>query len=95
MKCERQKLYIKIYKGKIVTKLNFFMSQSRSDTADVLQGVVTYIYLTALLFVFSWFGDELSTEVNRIDNLNFSFIIIVFDTAIQVIHFSFNTCMVA
>jgi len=77
MKSERQKLYIKIDKCKIVTKLKFFVSQSRSDLADVLQGVVTYIYLTGLLFVFSWFGDELSTEVNRIDNLNFSFIIIV------------------
>ena len=73
---------------KIVTKLKLFVSQSRCDTADVLQGVVVYIHLTGLLFVFSWFGDELSTQVNRIDNFNFSFIIIDLDTAIQVIHFS-------
>jgi len=72
----KKKLYIEIYKSKIVTKIKFFISQSRSDAADVLQGVVTYIYLTGLLFVFSWFGDELSTEVNTFDHLNFSFIIL-------------------
>lgn len=53
------------------------MSQNMSDPADVLQGVVTYIYLTGLLFVFCWLGDELSTEVSTFDQLNFSFIFIV------------------
>jgi hypothetical protein len=66
-----------------------------SDPADVLQGVVTYIYLTGLLFVFSWLGDELSTEVSTFDQLNFSFIYVVFDTAIQSLHFCFNACLVA
>lgn len=77
MEGERQKLYIKIYKCKRVTKLQFFMSQSMSDPADVLQGVAFYIYLTCLLFVFSWLGDELSTEVSTFEHLNFSFIFIV------------------
>jgi len=62
------------------------MSQSKSDITDVSQGVATYIYLTGFLFVFSWFGDELSTEVSTFGHLNFSFIISVFDNAIQVIH---------
>jgi len=69
MKGERQKYYIKIYKCKRVTKLKFFMSQSMNDLADVMQGVVTYIYLTGFLFVFSWLGDELSTEVSTFCHL--------------------------
>jgi hypothetical protein len=71
------------------------MSQSRSDPADVLQGVVTYIYLTGFLFVFSLLGEELSTDVSTFGHINFSFIFIVFHTAIQVLHFSFNICLVA
>lgn len=71
------------------------MSQSKSDPADVLQGVVTYIYLTGFLFVFSWLGDELSNEVSTFGHLNFSFIFIIVDTAIQILHFCFNTCLVA
>jgi len=95
MKCERQKLYITINKCKIVTKLKFFMSQNKSDLADVMLGVVVYIFLTSILFVFSWFGEELSTEVNTFDHLNFSFNYIVFDSAIQILYFCFNTCLVA
>ena len=72
----KKRHYIKLYKCKIFTKIKFFISQSRSDTPDVLQGVVAYIYLAGLLFVFSWFGDELSTEVNTFDNLNFSFMLL-------------------
>jgi len=67
------------------------MSQSMSDPADIIQGVVTYIYLTGFLFVFSWFGDELSTEVSTFGHLNFGFIISVFDTANQVIQFCLIT----
>jgi len=95
MKVENKKLYIKIYKRKGITELKFFMSQSRSDPSDASVGVVTYIYLTGFLFVFSWLGDELSTEVSAFGHLNFSLIFIVSDTAIQVIHFCFNTCPVA
>jgi len=62
---------------KRLTELKFFMSQSKSDPADVSQGVVAYILLTFFLFVFSWFGDELSTEVSAFGHLNFSFITIV------------------
>jgi hypothetical protein len=95
MKGEGQKYYIKIFKCKTVTKLKLFMSQSMSDPADVLQGVVTYIYLTGFLFLFSWLGEQLSTEVCTFGHHNFSFIFIVFDAAIQILYFCFNACLVA
>ena len=53
-----------------------------SDPADILQGVITYIYLTGFLFVFCWLGDELSSNVSTFGHLNFSFIFIVYYTAV-------------
>jgi hypothetical protein len=45
---------------------------------DVLQGLVTYICLAGFLFVFSWLGDELTSEVSTLGHVNFSFNFSVF-----------------
>jgi hypothetical protein len=42
------------------------------DHTDVMQGLVFYIVLTGCLCVYSWLGNELTTEVSENIHLNYS-----------------------
>jgi hypothetical protein len=42
-----------------------FNSQSMGDTVDVLEALFFYCVLTGAMYIFSWFGNELSTQVRE------------------------------
>ena len=49
-----------------------FLWQSLGDHADVMQGLAFYAVLTGCLCVFSWLGNDLTTEVSENIHLNYS-----------------------
>jgi len=51
----------------------FFLFQSLGNVADVLQGLMIYIYFAGAMCLYCWLGNELSTEVSTTDHLKFSF----------------------
>jgi hypothetical protein len=89
-----KKYYLNIYNCKIFNELKHFILQSISDPADLSLGVVVYFFLSSILFVFSWLGDELTAEVSALGHFNFSFIFSAYN-AVQKITFSCNNCQVA
>jgi len=56
----------------VITVQIVFLCQSLGDNADVMQGLVFYVVLTGCLWVFSWLGNDLTTEVSEIIHLNYS-----------------------
>ena len=56
----------------VIAVLFFFLWQGLGDHTDVLQGLVFYIVLTGCLWVFSWLGNDLTTEVSENIHLNYS-----------------------
>ena len=66
-----------------------------NDPVDVFQGVITYFYLGGFLFVFSWLGEELTTEVSIISHLELSFTFNLSLLPSTTLHFIFNVCLVA